>query len=88
MVSIARDTGIFMRELATGSLLTDSERDIYTSVFDSFAHSGWLPGYQSIARYTGATDTVIVQFVNTTGGNSESVSAQVYDLITEYSRTH
>ncbi len=88
MVSIVEDTGVFMRELATGSLLTDEERTIYTSVFDNYAHSGWLPGYQSIARYNPFTDTVIVQFVNTTGGNSEAVSSEVYELIVEYLRSN
>lgn len=88
MVSIVRDTGVFMRELATGSLLTDNERAIYTSLFDGYAHSGWLPGYQSIARFNPATNTVLVQFINTTGGNSEAISTEVYDLIAEYLRTN
>ncbi len=86
MVSIVKDTGVFLRELATGSLLTDDERDIYSSLFDGYAHSGWLPGYQSIARYHPVTDTVLVQFVNTTGGNSEQVSAEVYEMIVSYLR--
>ncbi|MEM7280026.1 MAG: serine hydrolase domain-containing protein [Pseudomonadota bacterium] len=88
MVSTVQDTGVFMRALATGDLLTDDERAIYTSLFDNYAHSGWLPGYQSIARYNGSTDTVIVQFVNTTGGSSEAVSSEVYNLISEYLRTN
>ena len=88
MVSTIQDTGVFMRALATGVLLSSDERAIYTSLFDNYAHSGWLPGYQSIARHNAATDTVIVQFVNTTGGNSEAVSAEVYDLIAEYLRTN
>lgn len=88
MISIAADIGVFMRQLAAGNLLTGDERDIYRSLFDNYAHSGWLPGYQSIARYNAATNTVLVQFVNTTGGNSESVSAEVYNLIIDYLRTN
>ncbi len=87
MVSIVQDTGVFMRELSTGNLLSDDERSIYTSLFDNYAHSGWLPGYQSIARFNPTTNTVLVQFVNTTGGDSEAVSTEVYDLVSEYLRT-
>ncbi|MFK8030059.1 MAG: serine hydrolase domain-containing protein [Gammaproteobacteria bacterium] len=88
MVSTVKDTGVFMRELATGSLLTDAERVIYTSLFDNYAHSGWLPGYQSIARYNSATNTVLVQFVNTTGGNSEEISTENYELVLRFLRNN
>lgn len=84
MISTAKETGIFLRALATGTLLSDNEQQIYASVFTGYGHSGWLPGYQSIARYHPATNTVVVQFVNTTGGGSEDVSAQVYDRVLTY----
>ncbi len=81
MISTVRDTGVFLRQLATGTLLNDAERAVYESLFTSYAHTGWLPGYQSIARYHAATDTVLVQFVNTTGGNSERVSEETYNRV-------
>ena len=84
MVSTVRDTGVFLRSLATGPLLNDTERSIYTSLFDGYFHSGWLPGYQSIARYYHDTDTVLVQFVNTTGGDSERISQSAYDSLVAF----
>lgn len=84
MISIAQEIGIFLRALATGTLLNNNEQQIYASMFTGYGHSGWLPGYQSIARYHSSTNSVVVQFVNTTGGDSEVVSAQVYDSVLIY----
>jgi len=67
MVATAQDVGIFLRALNDGSLLNDNEQAIYSSIY-VYEHAGWLPGYQSIARYHENIDTVVVQFVNTTGG--------------------
>ncbi len=67
MVATAEDVGIFLRALNDGSLLNDKEQAIYTSVYE-YEHTGLLPGYYSIARYHSDIDTVVVQFVNTTGG--------------------
>ena len=67
MVATAQDVGIFLRALNDGSLLNDDEQAIYSSIY-VYDHTGWLPGYQSIARYHEDIDTVVVQFVNTTGG--------------------
>jgi CubicO group peptidase (beta-lactamase class C family) len=67
MVATAQDVGIFLRALNDGSLLNDNEQAIYSSIY-VYDHTGWLPGYQSIARYHEDIDTVVVQFVNTTGG--------------------
>lgn len=67
MVATAQDVGIFLRALNDGSLLNNDEQAIYSSIYE-YGHTGWLPGYQSIARYHEDIDTVIVQFVNTTGG--------------------
>ncbi len=86
MVSTARDVGVFMRALATGSLLTPDERTIYESLFAGFGHSGWLPGYQSEARYFGDFDTVLVLFVNETGGNSEALKDEVFQSLVDYLR--
>jgi hypothetical protein len=67
MIATAEDVGIFIRALNDGSLLNDKEQAIYASVYD-YGHLGLLPGYHSIARYHSEIDTVVVQFVNTTGG--------------------
>jgi len=50
------------------------EKNIYASVY-WFNHSGWLPGYQSISHYDNKTDSVMVQFINTTGDNSEEIAS-------------
>ena len=67
MVATAQDVGIFLRALNDGSLLNDDEQAIYSSIYE-YGHTGWLPGYYSIARYHKDIDTVVVQFVSTTGG--------------------
>ena len=67
MVATAEDVGTFLRALNDGSLLNDNEQAIYSSIY-LYGHSGWVLGYQSIARYHKDIDTVVVQFVNTTGG--------------------
>jgi len=80
MVATAQDVGIFLRALNDGSLLNDDEQAIYSSIYD-YEHTGWLPGYQSIARYHKDIDTVVIQFVSTTGGEIELVSNVVYNRI-------
>ena len=79
MVSSARDVGVFIRALATGTLLDSDAQQIYASLFDGYGHSGWLPGYQSMARYHPGSDAVLVQFVNSTGGRSEQIAQETYD---------
>jgi D-alanyl-D-alanine carboxypeptidase len=64
MVASAEDVGIFLRALIDGTLFTDDEQAIYSSVYE-YEHTGLLPGYQSIARYHEDIDAVVVQFVNT-----------------------
>lgn len=85
MISTVSDIGIFLRELAEGDLLNDDERTIYRQLY-SFGHSGWLPGYQSIARYEADIDSVVVLFANNTGGVSESVIASTYDRMLQVLR--
>ena len=70
MISTVKDIAIFIRALNTGSLLSEEERSVYASVY-WFNHSGWLPGYQSVANYQSNIDAVVIQFINTTGGSSE-----------------
>ena len=80
MVATAQDVGVFLRALNDGSLLNGDEQAIYSSVY-RYGHKGWLLGYQCIARYHEDTDAVVIQFVNTTGGDSELVALVVYNRI-------
>ena len=66
MVATAEDVGIFLRALIDGTLLTEQEQAIYSSVYE-YEHTGWLPEYCSIARYHSDMDAIIIQFVNTSG---------------------
>ena len=85
MVATARDVGVFLRALNDGSLLNEQEQAVYSSVYE-FGHKGWLLGFQSIARYHPDLDAVVVQFVNSTGGDSELVALVVYNRIVKILR--
>lgn len=69
MVATAEDVGKFVRALNDGTLLNEEEQAIYSSIYE-YGHTGWVPGYFSIAYYHEEIDTVVVQFVNTTGGET------------------
>ena len=73
MIATAQDVGIFLRALNDGSLLNEEEQAIYTSIYE-YEHTGWVPGYYSIARYHEDIDTVVIQFVNTTGGDTWGIA--------------
>lgn len=66
MIATAEDVGIFLRALIDGTLFNEKEQAIYSSIYE-YEHTGWLPGYTSIARYHSDIDAVVVQFVNTSG---------------------
>jgi len=80
MVATAEDVGIFLRALNDGSLLNETEQAIYSSIY-KYEHDGWVLGYHSIARYHKDIDTVVIQFVNSTGGDIELVTNVVYNRI-------
>jgi len=80
MVATAPDVGIFLRALNDGSLLNKEEQAVYSSVYE-YGHTGLLPGYQSIARYHKDIDAVVIQFVNSSGGDRWTISEVVYDRI-------
>ena len=80
MVATAQDVGIFLRALNDGSLLNANEQAIYSSIY-FYEHTGLLGGYSSIARYHKDIDTVVIQFVNTSGGNSWMISEIIYNRI-------
>jgi CubicO group peptidase (beta-lactamase class C family) len=69
MIATTEDVGTFLRALNDGSLLNDNEQAIYSSIYE-YEHTGWVPGYFSIARYYEDIDSVVVQFVSTTGGDT------------------
>ncbi len=85
MVATAEDVGIFLRALNDGSLLNEDEQTIYSSIYE-YEHTGLLPGYESIARYHKDIDTVVIQFVNTSGGYSWNISEIVYGRIVKILR--
>ena len=68
MVASIQDVAGFLRGLNTGTLLSDSEQEIYSEIY-VYEHTGHIPGYQSIARYNAKTDTVIILFMNTSGSD-------------------
>lgn len=65
MHATAEDVGIFLRALNDGSLFERGENEIYSSIYE-YEHSGWVPGYQSFAKYYTDIDAVIVAFYSTT----------------------
>ncbi len=80
MIATAQDVGMFLRALNEGTLFTDDEQAVYSSIYE-YGHTGSLPGYSSIARYHDDIDAVVVQFVNTSGGKTWSMTEIVYDRI-------
>jgi D-alanyl-D-alanine carboxypeptidase len=59
MHATAEDVGTFLRALNDGSVFDEGEQDIYASIYE-FEHSGWVPGYQSFAKYHKDIDAVII----------------------------
>jgi CubicO group peptidase (beta-lactamase class C family) len=84
MIATAEDVGIFLRALNDGSLLSEAEQKIYSSVYE-YEHGGLLPGYQSFAKYHKDIDAVIVQFVNTSNfeGYDWNLSQIIYNRVAD-----
>ena len=81
MVSTVADIGLFIRELnSTNILFTPQQKQTYDSVYFN-QHSGWIPGYQSMAQITSTNGTVVVLFVNKTGNDSKSIMNSTYNKI-------
>jgi hypothetical protein len=57
--------GTFRRALNDGSLFEQGEQEIYSSIYE-YEHAGWVPGYQSFAKYHEDLDAVIIEFYSTT----------------------
>lgn len=85
MLATAEDVGIFLRALNDGSLFEEGEQEIYSSIY-VYDHTGWVPGYQSIARYHKDTDTVVVQFNNSNGKYNWNIAEIVYNRIVKILR--
>lgn len=65
MLATAEDVGTFLRALNDGSLFEEGEQEIYSSIYE-YEHAGWVPGYQSFAKYHKDLDAVIIEFYSTT----------------------
>ncbi|MEM7366413.1 MAG: serine hydrolase domain-containing protein [Pseudomonadota bacterium] len=77
MISTAEDVSLFLRALVSGSVFSHEERLLYESVYP-YEHTGEIPGYQSIARYHPDIDAIVVQLVNTNGGNTVMMHTATY----------
>jgi CubicO group peptidase (beta-lactamase class C family) len=86
MHATAEDVGTFLRALNDGSVFNEGEQDIYTSIYE-FEHSGWVPGYQSFAKYHKDIDAVIIAFYSTTDPKlynwnlSEIINKRIYKIV-------
>lgn len=67
-VSSAKEVAIFLRALNEGVFFSERERQIYSSLY-RYDHTGWVLGYQSVARYYPKEDMVVILFVSTTGND-------------------
>ncbi|MDW7692849.1 serine hydrolase domain-containing protein [Flammeovirgaceae bacterium SG7u.111] len=65
MLATAEDVGTFLRALNDGSLFEQGEQEIYSSIYE-YEHGGWVPGYQSFAKYHKDLDAVVIAFYSTT----------------------
>ena len=65
MLATAEDVGTFIRALNDGSLFEPGEQEIYSSIY-KYEHAGWVPGYQSFAKYHKELDAVVIEFYSTT----------------------
>jgi len=65
MLATAEDVGIFLRALNDGSLFEEGEQELYSTIYE-YEHTGWVPGYQSFAKYNKDLDAVVIQFYSTT----------------------
>jgi CubicO group peptidase (beta-lactamase class C family) len=88
MLATAKDVGIFLRALNDGSVFDEGEQEIYSSIY-VYEHTGLVVGYQSIAKYHKDTDTIVIQFNNTTNfdGYDWNLSEIIYSRIVKIARS-
>ncbi|MCL7754861.1 serine hydrolase domain-containing protein [Polaribacter sp. Z022] len=86
MHATAKDVATFMRALNTGTIFKNNEQEIYTSIY-KLEHDGWVPGYQSFAKYYKKIDTVVIYFYSTTDPKllnwnlSQIINKKIYRII-------
>ncbi len=86
MLATAEDVGTFLRALNEGTLFEQGEQEIYSSIY-KYEHSGWVPGYQSFAKYHKDIDAVVVEFYSTTDSKlynwnlSEIINSRIVRII-------
>jgi D-alanyl-D-alanine carboxypeptidase len=86
MLASAEDVGVFLRALNDGSLFSEDEQAIYSSIY-VYEHSGWVPGYQSFAECHEDIDSVVIQFYSTTDSKlymwnlSEIVNSRIVKIL-------
>jgi len=86
MHATAEDVGAFLRALNDGSLFEEGEQEIYASIYE-YEHSGWVPGYQSFAKYHKDLDAVIIEFYSTTDSRlynwnlSEIINSRIVKIL-------
>lgn len=88
MLATAEDVGTFIRALNNGSVFEPGEQDIYSSIYE-YEHAGWVPGYQSFAKYHKDLDAVTVAFYSTTDSKlynwnlSEIINKRIVKILRE-----
>ena len=81
-IATAQDVAIFLRALNEGTLFSEYEQQVYRTLY-KYNHTGWVLGYQSIAKYHEEDDTVVIQFVSTTGNDLVILTDILYHRIVE-----
>jgi len=91
MLATAEDVGTFVRALNEGTLFEPGEQEIYDSIYE-YEHGGWVPGYQSFAKYYEDIDAVVVEFYSTTDSKlyywnlSEIINHRIFKIIRKNSQ--
>lgn len=86
MLATAEDLGTFLRALNDGSLFDKGEQEIYSSIYE-YEHAGWVPGYQSFAKYYKDLDAVVIEFYSTTDSRlynwnlSEIINSRIVKIL-------
>lgn len=91
MLATAEDVGTFVRALNEGTLFEPGEKEIYDSIYE-YEHGGWVPGYQSFAKYYEDIDAVVVEFYSTTDSKlyywnlAEIINHRIFKIIRKNSQ--
>ncbi len=86
MLATAEDVGKFIRALNDGSVFDPGEEEIYRTIY-KYEHAGWVPGYQSFAKYHQDIDAVLVALYSTTDPKlykwnlAEIINNRIYKIL-------